>query len=267
MFNQTFNHGVIENYVLIFARLFRDIQIKRRDKEGNVVKTLDVPLVYGYKDQQLAQVIQDKDHNQQIMTTVPIMSFIWDGWLTNEFDSRGLSPLKRIISQNSDDPNKILMHYQAVPYRMSFTLSLLVNKVKDGTQLLEQIIPFFAPDYVITVNLIPGFKHRDDVSIILEGINADHRISGDVNSSNIMTWDLNFSMKVKFYGPVHKSGLIKDVFINYHMGESEEPFGQTEITPGLTESGEPTTSIENSIPIEQIRKEDKWGIIHQFRNL
>ena len=37
-------------------------------------------------------------------------------------------------------------------YNFDFSLSIYVRNTEDGTQILEQILPFFKPDFTVTVD-------------------------------------------------------------------------------------------------------------------
>ena len=39
MFGQTFAHGTLRKYVILFGTLFNDVWINRKDSDGNVLST------------------------------------------------------------------------------------------------------------------------------------------------------------------------------------------------------------------------------------
>ena len=60
----------------------------------------------------------------------------------------------------------VLSQYNPVPYNFDFELFILVNN-EDGTQILEQILPYFTPEFTVTINTIPDMGIKADVPIVL----------------------------------------------------------------------------------------------------
>ena len=60
------------------------------------------------------------------------------------------------------DDNKIKETYMPVPYNMNFELSIYTKINDDMLQIIEQILPYFQPEYSLTVDLVKelGEKKR-----------------------------------------------------------------------------------------------------------
>ena len=54
---------------------------------------------------------------------------------------------------------------------MEFELGIIAKSQDTGLQILEQILPYFQPNFNITLNFIPDMNEKKDVSIILNSIN------------------------------------------------------------------------------------------------
>ena len=54
----------------------------------------------------------------------------------------------------------------------------LQQLLKDGLQIVEQILPYFQPDYTITINTIPSMGIKRDVPIILNNVSYEDTYDG-----------------------------------------------------------------------------------------
>ena len=82
----------------------------------------------------------------------------------------------------------------------------------DGLQIIEQILPYFNPDYYLTIKAIPQLNLKHDIPIILDSISMDDQYEGDFASRRMIVWTLSFTMKLNFYGPLEKQNFIKSVY-------------------------------------------------------
>ena len=77
--------------------------------------------------------------------------------------------------------------------------------------LYKQILPYFNPDYNLTLKAIPALNIKNDLPILLENISYEDNYEGDFVDRRSIIWTLQFSMKLNFYGPINKQGFIKKV--------------------------------------------------------
>ena len=60
-----------------------------------------------------------------------------------------------------------------VPYNLDFELYAITKQSDDALQMIEQIVPFFQPDYTVTINDMSDMGIKRDVPIILNSINYE----------------------------------------------------------------------------------------------
>jgi hypothetical protein len=101
-----------------------------------------------------------------------------------------------------------------VPYDISFELVVYAKNIDDGTQIVEQILPYFNPDYTVTVNPVPELGFLKDVPIIMNNINQDIQYEGNYDSVRYCYWTLNFTVKGYFFGPVTQPKIIRKAIVN-----------------------------------------------------
>jgi hypothetical protein len=113
---------------------------------------------------------------------------------------------------------KVNSQFAPVPYNFNFTLSLYVRNQEDGTQILEQILPFFTPDFTVTVDLIPSMDQKYDMPIILNNVSPEVDYEGDMLSTRMIIWTLDFTVKGYIFPPVNTTGkIIKQANTNIYL--------------------------------------------------
>jgi hypothetical protein len=192
--------------------MFNSIDIDRRDANGNVIQLMRVPLSYAPKQKFLARIAAlptVEERNVQI--NLPRMSFEMLG-LQYDFN-RKVSPIQQNRALNSTG-STVDAQYVPTPYNMSINLYLYAKNQDDGLQVIEQILPYFNPDYNLSFKSVPPLNIKNDMMIVLNDIQYDDQYEGDFNARRAIVWTLNFTVKLNFYGPVNKTGIIRRVFAN-----------------------------------------------------
>jgi hypothetical protein len=103
-----------------------------------------------------------------------------------------------------------------VPYDITFSLNVYARNIDDGTHIIEQILPFFNPDFTVTTNMIPDLGMLKDVPIILNNVTNQIEYEGDYDSVRYVYWTLNFTMKTYYYGPISYPKIIRTVYTNIY---------------------------------------------------
>ena len=82
---------------------------------------------------------------------------------------------------------------------------------ENGLQIIEQILPFFQPEYTVTMNVVPELSLVRDIPIIMNGIQYEDTYTGDFSRRRAVIYTLNFTAKTYLYGPMSNQGVIKTV--------------------------------------------------------
>jgi len=268
MFSSTpFYFSSIRKYIILFGTLFNGIYISRTDKNGNVNLVERVPITYGPKDKMLSRVVQDPNIDRPTATyPLPMMAFEMTGF---DYDgSRKLQTINRIAVVDPDDKSKNKYQYMPVPYNINFQLSVLVKNAEDGNKIVEQILPYFTPDWTTTVHLIPEMNVTMDIPVVLNRVNLEDVYEGDFKERRSMVWNLDFTMKAYLYGPVKTSKVIKfsntEFFVvkgDIVANTSNPVVSYIQVQPGLTANGKPTSNSSLSIPVANIVATDDFGYV------
>jgi hypothetical protein len=223
MLGSTFYHQTIRKYVAVFGTLFNDINIERKNSSGTVVERLKVPLAYGPKQKWLLAVQDTTADRKVIATRTPRMGFAMTG--ISYDTARKLNTIGRNVKANtSSTTTSMVTMYNPVPYNFDFELFILVKNAEDGTQILEQILPYFTPEFTVTVNTIPDMNIKADVPIVLNSSSVADEYEGDLSTRRTITWTLSFVLKGFIYPNLTSGEIIKTIEVNFRI-----PGGDTEI--------------------------------------
>ena len=209
MLDQRFYWGTIRKAIVAFGNMFNNINVERRDADGNIIQILKVPLSYASKSKALARIQQRPNvDDRQVQIIVPRIAF---EMTTMNYDyNRKISPVQQSRAVNSTS-NTLDSQYAPTPYNINVQLYVYVKNQDDGLQIIEQILPYFNPDYNLTVKSIPQLNIKNDLPIILDSVSFEDNYEGEFEDRRTIIWTLSFTMKLNFYGPVNKQGVIKKV--------------------------------------------------------
>ena len=263
MFGNSFYFGTIRKYVIAFGNLFNDIYVQRLDSNGNRIQTLAVPLAYGPKEKWLVRLVQDPNLDADVAITLPRMGFE----ITNltYASQRKLSSTLRNSRLKTSDLDRVDTQFVPVPYDINILLSIFVRNADDGAQILEQIVPYFRPEFVTNVRLIPEMGIVSDTPVVLQDVSIEDTYEGDFDTRRALIYNMNFSMKAYFYGPVSNSGVIKRTIIPIAVDTAADaPFVEKlTVTPSQFANGAPLTSPSAnsslSVNLDQISANSDFG--------
>jgi hypothetical protein len=128
--------------------------------------------------------------------------------------SRKINTLNRNFAIDSVTGRYTAQH-APVPYNFEFDLNIYVRNHEDGTQILEQILPLFTPDFTVTVDLIPTLGRKYDIPIMLNSVTPQIDYEGDMSTTRLIIWNLTFTVKGYIFPATSiVGGLIKQANTN-----------------------------------------------------
>ena len=238
-----FYNETTRRYVALFGTLFNQIKIERSNNDGTNVQSMIVPLSYAPAQKVLSRLRDDPDllNSRRTAITLPRMSF--------EITSLNYDPQRKIGSTQKmvktakaeTDASRNFVH-SAVPYNVEFSLYIMTKYSEDATKILEQIIPFFTPDWTVTAKMVNDLDPID-IPVVLNSVTTEDLYEGDYESRQTVLYTLTFTLKGWYFGPEKKQKVIK--FIDMDMmtdtaSDSPRQEGVT-IKPGLDSNGNPLT--------------------------
>jgi hypothetical protein len=216
MFGNYFYNESMRRMTIAFGQIFNNIQIKRKDSNDNVVQSIRVPLAYAPKEKFLVRLDQQASlENREFAITLPRMGFEITG--ISYDGSRKLTRVQKYKTVKTGAEGKILNYnYTPVPYNISYGLYVFTATAESGLQIIEQILPYFQPDYTVTVNAIPEMNIKRDVPIILNGVQYEDSYSGDFTQRRAVIYSLTFTAKTYLFGPTSTQKVIKETQSDLH---------------------------------------------------
>jgi len=211
MFGQYFYNESMRRMTVAFGQLFNKIQVKRKNSTGDTIQSIAVPLAYAPKEKFLTRLDQQPSLDErEFAITLPRMSFEISGIAYD--GSRKLTRVQKYKTVKTDKEGKVMNYnYTPVPYNISYTLNIFTATAESGLQIVEQILPFFQPDYTVTVIAVPELDIKRDVPIILNDVQYDDSYNGDFTQRRAVIYTLNFTAKTYLFGPATTQKTIKEV--------------------------------------------------------
>jgi hypothetical protein len=247
---QHFYHQHIRKAIIAFGTIFNQMAIKRKDVNGASVQSLRIPLAYSPKQKFLARIASVPGNDPAATAiTLPRMGFEITGLQYNP--NRKLSLVTRNIAVGEgDNANQLRSQYTSTPYDMEISLFIMTKNQDDGLQIVEQILPFFNPDFNVTIKDIPEMGITRDLQITLNSINYEDNYEGDYNQRTSIMWTLTFTLSLNFYGPVDLQGIIRTAIANTYLDTATD-------TP-ISQKYTVTTDPSDATP------EGTWDYVEQF---
>lgn len=213
-----FYHATIRKVVVGFASLFNNIYMSRVNSQGQEIERIRVPLSYGPQQKfirRLERIGTDFDQQKvRLETYLPRMSFEIS---TLAYDSsRKLNSIQKTVAFSSDR-SKLRGRFERVPYNMTMNLGVMAKNTEDCLQIVEQILPYFTPEYVFTLRAIPDIDEDVDIPVVISSVSlsdGDDGSYGDYSTRKISMAAFQFSAKFYLYGPVKELPVITETDVN-----------------------------------------------------
>ncbi len=228
MFNGHSYHATIRKIVAVFGTLFNNISIVRKDSAGAVINITRVPLAYGPKQKFLARLAEQPDlDSSKIAIKLPRMSFEIISMVYDTATKINRNNLLTFIDPAGTGSTKKTVRTYA-PYRIGFQLSVIANNQDDALQVVEQILPYFQPEYTVTVKELDALELKTDVPFVLTGVQLSDNYEGDFKTRRALVYTLDFETRIRFYGPVTNSNLVRTIQIDFRDFGTLKPLERVE---------------------------------------
>lgn len=274
--HEIFNFNTIDRMAIAFGTLFDDIRINRTNSSNTTTQVIQVPLTYAPKNKLLLRANVDPDATKPAPVTLPHLAyqimppFQYDG-------DRKLPPLEKYVALDPDNANKLRRQYVPVPYNLTMELYVYANHITDGNKIVEQILPFFTPDWTVTVQFCELTDIKFDVPITLTGVSMDdNHWDGSMTERRVLVWTLSFLVKTYFLGPVRSKPIIKfanerfliapDASSNTDVVANTDIIATVQVKPGMDANGAATSNASITVDANTIYATNTYGYIETFSN-
>ena len=227
MFGTYFYHKRVRSAVSVFGSLFNNLFVLRKNSAGETISQVKVPLSYAPKRNfisRLEAMNSGEQAERRVAIKLPRMSFeITSITYDNTRQLNKMNSLNKVLSGSTVSRQKIFSH---TPYNINFDLNIYAKSQDDALQIVEQIFPFFTPQYTVTVKPFSNITDlTEDVPITLTSTNFSDDFEGAIEQRRTIIYTLSFEMKVNFYGNLNTSKIIREVSNNLFIMDSSQDSG------------------------------------------
>ena len=230
MFGTYFYNETIKRSISIFGTLFNNIYTKKVKSDGTVLSQNLVPISYGPKQKFLQRLAEEPNlsDNNRTALSLPRLSFVISGF---EYDATRQQNkiIRNQKAQLETDSTQRGYQYQPAPYNLTFDLSVLAKNSVDALQIVEQILPYFQPEYTVTMKMVDDMSEVRDVPIVLNSVNMDDQFDGSFEERRVIEYTLSFTMKIYFFGPIYTGKIIKNVIERDYINSATGQFTTSQI--------------------------------------
>ena len=227
--NTHYYHRIIRKLVVSFGSLFNNMRLVRYDQNENEIERINVPLMYASKEKFYMRITNSPDQVNPVNLTLPRMAF--------EMNGISYDPLRKISNYSDMFAEGLplgLKKARYTPYNFDFNLYAFVRNTEDGAQIVEQILPYFTPDYTVTLDFVGIDEMKMDVPIVFNSITYDDSHEGDPESTRSIIWTLNFTAKGYLFGPIADIRPIRKVVANvYNSTFENNPLQELSLSPAV----------------------------------
>lgn len=190
--------------------IFSDIEIPRYGENGEILKTITVPIVFSSRERAVQLVEQDYATNNGSANILPKLALSLDNM--SKATSRDTNKTKKLNITTKDNTN-YTYQYNSVAYDFAFTLHILARTMSDLTVIVEQILPQFRPTLNIRFKELEFSEEEATIPINFDGIQFDFPIDSDIDSDiRFITADLSLTMRGNLYLPIKDAKIVKEVY-------------------------------------------------------
>jgi len=216
----------VRKLVVGFGNLFSGIQIEQINADSSK-RLFTVPLSYASKEKFIMRLTQHSSisENTRIEIGVPQMAFELVGLVYDPL--RRMNKLSK-MTQISNNKNSFTGSYTETPYNFTFNLYVYTRNIEENLQILEQILPYFSPEFIISLNM-SDIHQAVDVPIVLSQTNLTQEYEGDFSTRRNIVTTYQFTAKSYVYGNIVENFSVRNITIN----TTDTPFTFTD-SYGLT---------------------------------
>jgi hypothetical protein len=212
MFEYFYNQ-TLRKLTLAFGGLFDEIYVSKDTSDGKIERTR-VPLTYSGKEKFIRRINEASSisNNVKIETLLPKMAF--------EMTNLQYDPTRKVNKINKKFKSSLVngetytqRAYAEVPYNVQFSLYCFTRTVDDNLQIMEQILPYFSPEFIVTLKM-NEVDTNVDVPIVLNTTNMTEQYEGDMTTRRSVISSFSFTAKAHIFSKVSGFGIIKEIDIN-----------------------------------------------------
>jgi len=202
--NQYFYNKSLRKLVVGFGSLFSNIVVEHIDKDNLANSQIKVPITYAPQEKFIRRLLEPSsiDNTTRIENQLPRLSYMMSSISVDNV--RRMNKSTQIESPDTSAGSCLSTGSginEVVPVNVSFSLFVYTRHIDDTLQIFEQIMPYFSPDHIISLDMNDV---QNDVRIPITMLNNSmtERFDGDFSGRRINISSINFMAKSFIYGKI-----------------------------------------------------------------
>ena len=242
----TFYNESIRKLVIGFGSLFNNLNVRHFDSSGSVLKTIRLPISYSPKEKFIARlneggsIIEDK---AKVKAILPRLGFEITG--VNYDSTRTINKLKKMRKRDGLTTTSM---FNEVPYNISFGLYSFTSSIDENLQVIEQILPFFSPEFVVSINM-NSVHQKVDIPITLSNVNIQEEYEGNFFNRRFISTTFEFLAKSYVYGPISSGtgGIITAITGDFYQSLDDTFDDESAVVASFGVTGDAVTGFSGPV--------------------
>lgn len=211
-----FKNDSIRKLVIAVGTLFNNIKIVRLKKDSTTQEII-VPLTYAPKEKYIKRLTQPSSiiDRTRVQIDVPQMAFELTDILYDP--TRKLNKITQKIGSSGGVNYASNME---VPYNFIFNLYTYTRNIDENLEIMEQILPYFSPEFIVTLNMT-NINTKVDVPVVLNKTILTQEYEGDFSTRREVVSTYQLTAKSYIYGPIKQATNIVNQF-NLSLEDSSD---------------------------------------------
>jgi hypothetical protein len=208
-----FKNDSIRKLVIAFGSIFNSVQLEQTD-ENNNERIFTVPISYGPKEKFVKRLTEPSSISDKtrIEISLPRMSF--------ELSQLAYDPLRKMNKMNKktsgmNSEGIVSSAYSEVPYNFVFNLSVYTRNLEENYQIMEQILPYFSPEFIVSLKM-NTLNSSVDVPISIINTTLTQEYEGDFSTRRFIVSSYQFVAKSFIYGKISTGAAIQSINFNLY---------------------------------------------------
>lgn len=204
-----YKNDSIRKLVIAFGSLFNNIKLQQKDDDGSS-RIITVPLTYANKEKFVKRLTEPSSisNKTRLQISLPRMSFELSNFIYDP-----TRKLNKTLSRSYRTDSQISSMYSEVPYNFIFYINVFTRNLEENLQIMEQILPYFSPEFIVSVKM-NALHQSVDIPISIMDTSLTQEYEGDFTTRRFIVSTYKFLVKSYVYGPINTNYAINEIDVN-----------------------------------------------------
>jgi len=211
------------NITVALLDMFNDFTIYRYDTSGNVVKSIEVPISFGPMEKAY-QFRKEQESGHKYFVKLPRIALVMNGLTFAADRARSIEETRNWLGEYVNiagvGDNTLFEDFQPTPWDYHFTLNIKTEYMEDFSQLMELILPYFAPKNMLRVKEFSFLNIERDLPVTMAGVSTEFTDDLDETQTREINGTIELVVEGWMYKPVTAAKIVKVIKSQYFIGQN-----------------------------------------------